>query len=80
MVKKVVFQLFLSLPNDGIGVEWLRPVAQSNLLFAPAVMVVKTINIEGMLKDSKVIGVIGCRQEVLPPKVIDRCKSTKLGL
>ena len=60
LVKKVVFQLFLSLPNDGIGVEWLRPVAQSNLLFAPAVMVVKTINIEGMLKDSKVIGVIGC--------------------
>ena len=80
LVKKAVFQFFLSLSNDGVGVEGLHSVAQSNLLFAPAVMVVRTIDVEGMLEDSYVIGVKGCRQEVLPLKMVDGSKPTQFGL
>ena len=40
LVKKAVFQFSLSLPDDGVGIEGLRSVAQSHLLSAPAVMVV----------------------------------------
>ena len=43
-------------------------------------MVVLTINIEGLLKDSEVVGVVGCRQQVLLLEVIDWSQATKLSV
>ena len=43
-------------------------------------MVVWSINVEGMLEDSQVIGVISRRQEILSLEVVDRRKPAQFGL
>ena len=80
LLKKNVFQFFLRRPHNSVGVEGLLSVALSKFFFAPAVVVVLVIDVEGLLEDSEVVVVVGGRQQVLPPEVVDWRKPAKLGV
>ena len=78
LFEKRLFQLFLCRSNDSISSEGVLSVALSNFFFAPTVVVVLVIHVEGLLKDSEVVGVVGGRQQVLLLEVIDWSQATKL--
>ena len=80
LLKKNVFEFFLRRPHNSVGVEGLLSVALSKFFFAPAVVVVLAIDVEGLLEDSEVVGVVGSRQQVLLFEVVDWSESAKLGV
>ena len=80
MLKKTIFQFFLSWLHNSVGVEGVLSVTLSQFFFAPAVVVVLAIDVEGLLEDSEVVGVVGSRQQVLLFEVVDWSESAKLGV